>query len=195
METFCHLHECWYTVIGKHNIILPSPYTDLYSICGFQTDFKSMRPFFNCVGVLLVSGREDNGWTQRSLGNKDIIKVSPSIPSLDLFHLQEPAFTGKELLNHLKWQTELIELLVRNQQQVGMLRDVFAQPGSWCTNLSNTRCSAYGIGGTLWSNGKGTRPPFSKCYSTFRDCPSSPTCSATNDACWCTNVFNAWSLT
>ena len=120
-----------------------------------------------------MSGREDNGWTQRSLGNKDIIKVSPSIPSLDLFHLQEPAFTGKELLNHLKWQTELIELLVRNQQQAGMLRDSFAQPGSWCTNLSNTRCSAYGIGGTLWSHSKGTRPPFSKCYSTFRDCPSS----------------------
>ena len=101
METFCHLHKCWYTVIGKHKIILPSPYTDLYSICGFQTDFKTMRPFFNCVGVLLVSGREDNGWTQRSLGNKDIIKVSPSIPSLDLFHLQEPAFTGEELLSHL----------------------------------------------------------------------------------------------
>ena len=104
-----------------------------------------------------MSGREDNGWTQRSLGNKDIIKVSPSIPSLDLFHLQEPAFTGKELLSHLKWPTELIELLVRNQQQAGMLRDVFAQPGSWCTNLSNTRCSAYGIGGTLWSNGKDHR--------------------------------------
>ena len=46
METFCHLRKCWYTVIGKHKIILPSPYTDLYSICGFQTDFKSMRPFF-----------------------------------------------------------------------------------------------------------------------------------------------------
>ena len=120
-----------------------------------------------------MSGLEDNGWTQRSLGNKDIIKGSPSIPSLDLFHLQEPAFTGEELLSHLKWQTELIELLVRNQQQAGMLRDSFAQPGSWCTNLSNTRYSAYGIGGTLWSHSKGTRPPFSKCYSTFRDCPSS----------------------
>ena len=48
------------------------------------------------------------------------IKVYPSIPSLDLFHLQESAFTNKELLSHLQRQTELIELLVRNQQQAGM---------------------------------------------------------------------------